>query len=235
MQRVEGVRLLLESLNEPYPSLRGALRPDSGPAASRYLPCETCRSTGHIRARGGYVLCLLCDGTGRKRRGKGDPKWDAYLGMRVEEAAQLPQELPSRPRAAEDGDSYAWERAKRLHDRRGSYPELRRHLEWLRSTEPRRHHLVMVVLVEQLPRVVTPRAQLEVDLGVLTLALRMKVVRVPHWLREPTKRIETVATLAASGLQAGEIARHLGMTKKAVRRQLKRVESKEAGVPARAT
>lgn len=238
VKRVEGVRLLLGSLNEPYPSLRGVLRPDSGPAPSRYVPCETCRSTGRVRGRGGYLFCLVCDGTGRKRREAGERKWDAYLGMPLEEAAQLPRELDAGKRRTPDPgeeESYGWERARRMQDRQGSYAELRLHLEWLRFAQPRRHHLVHVVLVEQLPRQVSPQAQLEVDLGVLSLALRMKNVRVPRWLREPTLRIETVATLAAAGLQAGEIARALGMTKKAARRQLKRLESRQAGVPARAT
>ena len=235
-QRVEGVRLLLESLNEPYPTFRSPLRPDSGPVASKYLPCETCRSTGRVRARGGFVVCLVCGGDGEKRRVRGDVPWDRYLRMPVEEAAALPQEIAPRRAVAENPDNgFAWERARQAQDRQGSYVELRRQLEWLRLTHPQRHHLVQVVLVEQLPRTVTPRAQLEVELGVVTIALRMRVVRVPRWLRESTPRVETVVTLAAAGLQAGEIARALGMTKKAVRRQLKRLESRQAGVPYGAT
>jgi hypothetical protein len=236
-KRVEGVRLLLGSLNEPYPSLRGALRPDSGPALSRYLPCETCRSTGRVRGRGGYLVCLVCGGTGEKRREHGDLAWDAYMRLPLEEAVQLPQELGHRARALEplEEEAYAWERRRAQQDRQGSYAELRRQLDWLRGAHPPRHHLVVVVLVEQLPREITPRAQLEVDLGVVSLALRMRVVRVPRWLREPQRRVETVSTLAALGLQAGEIARKLGMTKKAVRRQLKALDSGHAGVPARAT
>jgi hypothetical protein len=183
------------------------------------------------------VLCLVCGGTGEKRREHGDPAWDAYMRLPLDEAVQLPQELGRRPRAAEplEDESYAWERQRRAQDRQGSYVELRRHLEWLRLTVPSRHHLVQVILVEQQPREVTPWALLEVELGVVSLALRMRVVRVPRWLREPQKRVETVATLAALGLQAGEIARKLGMTKKAVRRQLKALDSRAAGVPVRAT
>jgi hypothetical protein len=238
-KKVEGVRLLLGSLNDPYPTLRSALRPDSGPAASKYLPCETCHGTGAARARSGFVFCLLCDGTGQRRRRHGDPKWDAYLHLPLEDAASLPRE-PSVRRAREPEppgeEAYGWERQLRIQDRQGSYPELRRHLDWLRGDRPRRHYLIQVVLIEQLPREVTDRAQLEIDLGVVSLALRMRSVRVPRWLRETVPRpVDTVAALAASGLQAGEIARMLGMTKKAVRRQLKRVDSAAAGVPARAT
>ena len=237
-ERVQGVKLLLGSLNDPYPTPQGALRPDSGPAASRYLPCETCRSTGSVRARGGYVLCLICDGTGWKRRTVDDREWDAYLRLPLDEAAELPREPePARlqPVTGLD-DAYGWERAQRSHERHGSYRDLRRQLDWLRLTHPRWHQLIQVVLVDHEPRELGPRAGLELELGVIALALRMRTVRVPQWLREPlTPKTQTVATLAAVGLKAGEIARALGLTKKAVRRELKRLDSKSAGVPARAT
>lgn len=233
-EKVHGVRLLLGSLNDPYPTPQGALRPDSGPAPSRYLPCETCRSTGRIRARGGFLVCLVCDGTGEKRRRRDDADFDAYMRMPVEEANELPREPePARVyRPVEPGaESYAWERAQQAHERCGSYRELRLHLDWLRQAHPRWHALVKAVLVEHEPRELGPRAALELDLGVLALAMRMRSVRVPRWLREPAAVTTgtSVAVLHSRGLQPGEIARMLGLTKKAVRRQLKRVESRHAG------
>jgi DNA-binding transcriptional ArsR family regulator len=234
-EKVHGVRLLLESLDDPYPTPQAALRPDSGPAPSKYVPCETCRATGVVRRRRGVFVCLICDGTGRKRREAGDPEWDAYLGMPLAEAAELPREQLPAPAAPGPDEGYAWERAQRAHERAGSYRELRRHLEWLREAHPRWHQLIQAVLVEHAERELGPRAALELELGVVSLALRMRSVRVPRWLREPIAPAhQTVATLAAVGLKAGEIARALGMTKKAVRRQLKRVESRAAGAPARA-
>src|SRR5215467_4876054 len=88
--RVQRVRLLLDTLDDPYPQPSTALRPDSGPAASAYVPCETCRRAGEVRVRGGWQLCLLCDGRGWRRRQAGDPEWDAYVELPVVEAAALP-------------------------------------------------------------------------------------------------------------------------------------------------
>jgi hypothetical protein len=236
VDRVHGVKLLLGSLNDPYPTPQGALRPDSGPSPSRYVPCETCRSTGRIRARGGFSVCLLCDGTGSKRRERDDAPWDAYMRLPLDEAAEIPREPePARLPPPEDG-GYAWERAQAAHERNGSYRELRRHLDWLRQAHPRWHQLVKAVLVEHDGRELGPRAALELELGVVAVALRMRSVRVPRWLRQPAEPpTQTVAALAARGMKAGEIARAMGMTKKAVRRQLKRLDSRHAVVPERAT
>jgi hypothetical protein len=235
-ERVHRVRLLLGSLEEPYPTPQGALRPLSGPAPSRYLPCETCRSTGRRRVRGGFVVCLLCGGTGEKRRERFDVPWDAYMGLPVTEANELPREPePARLPPPEDA-GFGWERSLAAHERYGSYRELRRQLDWLRQSHPRRHQLVRTILIEHQERDLSPGAALDLDLAVVSIALRMRTVRVPRWLREPAQQpTQTVATLAAVGLRAGEIARILGLTKKAVRRQLKRIESRAAGVPARAT
>src|SRR5262245_43084032 len=122
-ERVERVRLLLLTLNDPYPPPRPALEPDSGPDRSRYVPCDTCRRTGWTKTRHGHKLCLGCDGRGWRRRERADTEWDAYIELPVQEAAQL-------PRAAADGRSFEqaeteppfeWERKRELYDRHGSY------------------------------------------------------------------------------------------------------------------
>lgn len=240
--RVQRVRLLLETLNDPYPTPRGALEPDSGPAASRYVPCETCREQGWVRVRQrAYVLCLACDGRGWRRREHGDVEWDAYLGMTLADAAELPREPTRRsPLPAEADPPYAWERMQRAYERHGSYRELRARLEQLSLSHPYRHRLVRAVLVDGEPRVLDAAAERELELGVIHLALRMRSVRVPTWLIERSaaaERRSSVEELAAQGLRAGEIARILGMTKKAVRRKLTTAERRKmqvAGAPARA-
>lgn len=233
-RRVERVRLLLRSLNDPYPTPQGALSPDAGPAASRYVPCETCRRSGVVRARGGWLLCLVCDGTGLKRRSD-EPEYDLYLELPLEEALRLPSTAAPRSRSsAESGeDRFGWERALEAHERHGSYGELRRVLEWLAEANPRRYRLVRVALIDQTGVTLSTVAQREVDLGVISIALKMRRVKVPYWLREPGHEPETVGSLAAAGMQAGEIARKLGMSKRAVRRKLrgKEVGSGQAGIP----
>jgi len=186
------------------------------------------------------ILCLGCDGSGWRRRERDEPEWDTYLEMPVVEAAALPT-MPTSPRREHDDDAYGWERAAISRDRHGSYADLRRQLEWLAAARPERYRLVRAVLVDAEPRRLEERGILELQLGVLTLALRMRTIRVPHWLMErehANGRRQTIAALAHEGLGAGEIARRLGIPKKVVRRRLKDVkalESMHAGVPIRAT
>ena len=238
-ERVQRVRLLLDTLNDPYPSLGTALRPDAGPAPSYYVPCETCRRRGEVRVRGGWQLCLLCDGRGWKRR-EHEPPWDAYIELPVSEANELPVPIaPKAPKPVGVEESYAWERERRRYDRHGSYGELRVQLDRLALTRARRYWLVRVVLVEHDRRELSARAHAELDLGVLQLTLWMRSVKVPGWLIERTaadERRGTLVELAASGMPAGQIAKLLGLPKETVVRKLKgrAVDSQSAGIPATA-
>lgn len=222
-ERVARVTLLLETLNDPYPTPRSALEPDSGPAASRYVPCETCGARGEVRVPGGWQLCLICDGRGEKRR-DGEPEWDAYVGLPLVEAMQLPRACWSKSSAPRMEDTYAWERLRRTYDRHGSYQAVRQGLGWLALAAPRQHRLVETVLVNHEPRLLVPTARTELELGVLGITLRVGSVRVPPWLIEQTeadRQRATIRELAACGLTAGEIARRLGLSRKAVQRKLR--------------
>lgn len=238
-ERVQRVRLLLDTLNDPYPALGTALRTDSGPAPSYYVPCESCKRQGEVRVRGGYQLCLLCDGRGWKRREHEEP-WDAYIELPLAQANELP--VPIAPKSSPPTgveESYAWERERRRYDRHGSYAELRAQLDRLALVRIRRYWLVRTVLVEHDDRELTHMGQTELDLGVTQIAVWMPRVKVPGWLIERTKsdeRQETISELADTGLKAGEIARLLGVPKETVVRRLKRraIGSKGAGIPATA-
>jgi hypothetical protein len=237
-QRVSSVRLLLQTLNDPYPTPKGALRPESGPAASRWLPCETCQRRGRIRQRGGWVLCLVCDGRGWRRREPGDRvEWDAYLEMPVTEAVTLPvapstsanalaarlQDEADEREGRLDRLAYGWERLLANYERHGSYRELRRQLTWLAFRHPRRYRLVRAVLVDDEPRHLSSDDLADLDLGVLAITLRMRVVKVPRWLAEhdAARTNDTIASLAAEGMTPGRIARKLGIAKEKVRRVLR--------------
>lgn len=184
-----------------------------------------------MRKRSGWALCLLCDGTGWKRRRADEEAWDAYLELPVAVAVELPIELAPAAAAADDA-GFGWERARDAYDRHGSYKELRLQLRRLATASPRRHRLVQVVLVEHGDVKLDERARAELELGVVEIALGMRSLRVPRWLMdEQPSMADDVAALAAAGMGAGEIARRLGMTKKAVRRKLKPVGSRQAGAP----
>jgi hypothetical protein len=235
-ERAQRVCLLLETLNDPIPPPRGALIPDSGPSPSRYVPCETCRRRGEVRVRGGWTLCLVCDGIGWKRR-EGAAPWDAYLEMPIEDAATLPRALPpSRARSDGDPDAYPGQSLRARYDREGSYGAVRVHLEWLGHEHPFRYGLVNRVLVNHEPFKLEPAAGMQLRIGVVLIARRMPRVRVPGWLIEKTeadRRRDTIESLAAKGMRAGEIARHLGVSKESVARKLKRdrVGSRRVGIP----
>jgi hypothetical protein len=237
--RVARVRLLLDTLNDYVPTPHGALRSDSGPAASRYVPCETCRRQGRVKSRSGLALCLICDGVGWKRREPGEAEWDAYVGLPVVVAAALPT-MPAGSRAPVNEDAYGWEQARQMHERYGSYKELRRQLDRLRREHAERHRLVTIVLVDKDPIGLSPYHVAQLDLGVAQLAIWMKSVRVPPWLierSEAAERRESITALAQDGYTAGEIARKLGVTKETVKRRLRRrnaLPSGQAGIPERA-
>jgi len=181
-----------------------------------------------VKRRREWFLCLVCDGAGWKRRTRAEKvEWDAYLELPVEQAVGLPTMPVGRRRddaaLAAQEVAYGWERARRAHDRHGSYGELRRALSWLAVVEPERHALIRAVLVDHEQRRLGRVEQAGLELGVIALALRMRTVRVPPWLIERSaaeERRESVEALAAAGLGAGEIARRLGLSKKAVRRRL---------------
>jgi hypothetical protein len=224
-ERARRVRLLLETLNDPYPAPRGALRSDSGPAASRYVPCETCRARGDVRAKGGWIMCLVCDGAGWKRR-ESEPPWDAYIGLPLEVANELPRALsPARLEPDGESDAYPGQSKREVYDRAGSYSAVRANLDWLSLTDRYRYLLVRRILVDHEPYLVDRATGMHLEIGVVSIARRMPRVRVPWWLMERLEgvgRRATIAELAAQGLTAGQIARHLGVSKKAVGRKVKR-------------
>ena len=243
LDRVGRVRLLLETMNDYVPTPAGALRSDSGPAASRFVPCATCRRTGWVKARRGLVLCLVCDGVGWKRRGAGEEEWDAYVELPVAQAVELPTMGVANGRHDPDTieESYSWERARATADRNGSYKQVRVRLDQLGQVHRLRHRLITVVLVDKEPVTVSPWHDTQVSLGVAWIALGLRVVRVPPWIMERSaaaEQRETLGALVADGYSASEIARKTGMSTKAVRRKMGRLSalhSGRAGVPARAT
>jgi len=236
-ERVVRVRLLLETLEDPYAIVRGSLVPDSGPAASRYVPCGACGGRGERRARGGWVFCLSCDGRGERRRERGEEAWDAYIGLPLAEANELPRQPAVKRQLPEEAyeQTYTWERLRQSYDRHGSYRQIRVQLDWLSLAAPLRHGLVKGVLVNHEPKRLDRRMRAELDLGVVMIARRIPTVRVPPWLIERSRASErrnTIEALAADGFTAGEIARRTGIPKRTVRKKLGEIRLRSAGTAA---
>lgn len=222
------VRLLLETLNDYIPTPRSALETDSGPSPSRYVPCDGCNGRGERRVAGGWVMCLVCDGRGERRREARDEPWDAYIRLPLVDANELPREPPLGSTISDEirEQTYGWERVRRAYERNGSYRQVRVQLDWLSIERPQRFRLVQTVLVDHEPRELDATMKLEMDLGVVMIARRISNPRVPAWLMERSAAAEkrdSIATLAADGFSAGEIAKRIGLPKEAVRRKLKRI------------
>lgn len=227
-ERAQRVYLLLDTLNDPYPAPRGSIEPGSGPSPSRYVPCETCRRRGEVRARGGWTLCLVCDGAGWKRR-EDEPAWDAYIGLPLDEANDLPR-ATSPPRLGDVEDAgHAWESLRGRYDSHGSYRELRRQLDWLSLTDSRRYLLIRRILVDHEPRTIDHATGVELRIGVVMIARRMRKVRVPAWLieRGNARQNRTIEGMAAEGLSPAQIAREVGLSREAVKRKLRKKGQRE--------
>ena len=252
-ERIHAVRILLTTLNDylPVPSTSSGLISQSslpGPAPGKRVPCGYCRRTGKVSTRAGRRHCPVCTGSGwRRRRGPSNPShpryeepWDEYTAQPVTEqtsqrvssmsARELDVQLEILARMAAvragvvDHERYGWERERILHDRKGSYSELRRALRSLEQRWPaghlelrRRYFLGVTVRLSAFE-------QLLADAGEEWLARTMRgPIRVPPWLAEQSakRKARSVKELAAEGMTAGEIARELRVPKGTVQRQLR--------------
>lgn len=154
---------LLDYLDQPrQPS--STLGTEPGLSRSREVPCSACGARGRV-ARGrpcascpprtgtnprppafaathGCTPCLGCDGTGWRRRRKGDPEYDAYAGAEIEsdqghsdrkrweELQDLERRLAQTEayiahyEGRDDDVEVGWERRRLAQWRQGSYAEL---------------------------------------------------------------------------------------------------------------
>jgi hypothetical protein len=221
---VRRVRLLLESRDDYLPSPPHVqLKAPSGPAASKFVPCEPCAQKGRVVYKGKERLCFTCDGTGSRRKRASDPEWCAYLGMPLLDARLLADATPYARRTVALTDeererAFAWERKQAVYRQHGSYDELERALERLRVESPSawhavtRHYTWGVVVDEEAER-----------RGLVWLAANMRSVRVPRWVKDtrPPDLRRLVLELAAQGKGAGTIGKLLKVPKVTVKRYLK--------------
>lgn len=194
----------------------------SGPAQGKRVPCERCRRTGKVLDRGirKMIPCVLCAGTGWRRRRAGDESWDEYTGARLATNGEtrsmtlreIEHELDRLDRCERERQGrtahlrYQFERARAARDREGSYRELERVLELRRHEQP-------FLVVATAP-------------GILWVAVRMRgTVHVPEWA-EPelaAAREPVVRELAyVYDWSTGEIGKCLGLSREKVQRILKR-------------
>ena len=110
-----------------------------------------------------------------------------------------------------DGERFAWERARTMYYRQGSYAQLEKCLARLRQASP------------QVAAAVLTRRPLQLEaVGVLFLAQTMATVRVPSFLvfERSVRQAPTVTSLHEEGMTPGQIAKRLRIPKGKVRRML---------------
>lgn len=230
LDRMVKVRILVETRDDylPQPHVTD-LGDVPGPAAGRRVPCEECNRSGRLGKR----YCPSCDGFGWRKRSGHEPEWCEYTETTVEEATQplgaaglvstnreidrlsasidRIQAVLDAHEGVIDGERFAWERARTMYYRQGSYAQLDRGLARLRRAAP------------QIADAVLTRRPLELEaVGVLFLAQTMSTVRVPGFLmfERSVRQAPTVMSLHAEGMTPGMIAKRLRIPKGKVRRML---------------
>jgi len=233
------------------------------PVAEDVAPCTLCLGRGRVRSGQACLLCpsqirprhqssdliehqcsecIVCSGSGWRKRRKGEEPHDRMTGLSRSElavAADAPTPVRQHEGQRDDGDRL--ERARKARDRSGSYQEFERALDLLREGHSWYHHLVYHVLVCGEPINLMGHAQIALDAGVSWIAKEMKHHRVPAWAvntadrddarktslwrgktvgheKQRGVRNEEIRQAAANGEKKTAIARRYGITREHVHR-----------------
>lgn len=246
---MERVRILLRTRNDVYPAPRSASAETIvGAAPGSRVPCGVCLRSG--RRRNGKP-CLMCDGTGWRRRRKGEPHYDEYLGTEVDTAAtkrpegmspqridaeleRLGHSLKLSEGLADPEEAYGWERNRERRDKGASYAELDRVLEALRAVRPFDWDFITWVygsgLDVELDRVGRAWEERIVAAIAQVMSGAIRIPRREHEELKDRKRREILA-LAHQGLEAEEIAAAVPAPVRWVRLVLAEVQSRKTLVP----
>lgn len=226
LTREQSVRYLLRSRWSYLPMPRAARLEGAtgGPGASRYVKCEGCEGVGRLLRRGesfvgakpcqrcreareakgvarrprhGCNMCPVCDGSGERKRRRGDDAWDAYSRQPLAELERAVSEA----RADDDGRKrrlvlaesrsshdagYRFEvERKRLFDE-GSYAELDLALNWLQREYWQSFEVVRSWLGAcENPSIWQFGQHRSLELAIGRLEGKMPwPIRVPRWVRK---------------------------------------------------
>ena len=239
-RRLESVRILLRTLNDIYPGPTTLKQtPASGAAPSKRVPCDLCHKSGRAYSRvlRTVTVCPLCDGTGWRRRRKGDAAWDEYLGQEIAtveqpkraepmspqrletELAHIRHDLMMREGIVDPHESYGWERERARRDQDASYRELERALDVMQIEFPVGRSLITDYYLggladgSKLPQWLDDRL-------IGWIADRMpRRIRIPHRIhkQQQEERRVTIRKLAKDGVGEEEIAERMECSRKFVR------------------
>lgn len=215
--RRERIRILLRTRNDPYSNIRAKATPytTAGPAPGRKQRCPVCDGTGKTRLR---QKCQACDGlksiavdsyTGRVSDAQDRKPQPMTPERRESEIQRLQSALTISAGETDPNEAYGWERAVETRNKQGSYRELDRALEWLRSHDPLGWEFITWVYGSGLEVELSPYAKLREDSYVGQLSRHMpSMIRLPKHLHTSlmdAKR-ETVRELLKRGVTREEVA-----------------------------
>lgn len=223
MAREETVRLLLITINDYLPTVRGSsslLAAVPGAGESLYSPCEDCGGTGRVA---GYPprccevckagkhdhptglscrKCPVCYGEGQRKRRSKEP-YDAYTGKKVAEldaetvnARINPKRfvIQTQPDFAEEE---GWLRERERYWKHGSYAELYNVLDWLRDRHILRYETLMHWIYSQSDDFWhwSDRALDGIDDTIRLVTARMPYgIKAPGWVVRRYKEEKVTAT-----------------------------------------
>jgi hypothetical protein len=238
--RVRATWILCETLLDHLPEARqssSVLGNSAGLTAGRLVPCGRCGGRGRVTGKGnpcatctprtspnrnpaygtshGCVVCLICEGTGWRKRRAGDPEWDEYAGVelapeptdllgQVRQALALEQERPElRDVALRRADrvlgemngvthELGWVDAWKRKAKQGSYAELAAALEVLRDREPNRYGAIWHYVVLNEPIELSAVVQ-----GFLNESMVVLASMMPDRIRVPKQLTDEAANAAA--------------------------------------
>lgn len=220
--RRERIRILLETRNDPYQALRARATPytTAGPAPGRKRKCPACDGKGVTRLR---RKCEICDGLQTIAV-------DSYTGRVADKDDRKPQPMSPERLDAEirrlqtpindPTESYGWEKAVESRNRQGSYRELEKALEWLRSHDETGWEFITWVYSSGLEVELSSWAKLREDGYIAKLSDHMPRgrVKIPKRLHTDLmdRKRKTVRQMLKLGISKPEIANVVLLSEKTI-------------------
>jgi hypothetical protein len=240
--RSEYIRVLLSSRLDYLPTPKGMRVFQSalpGPAPGRYHPCENCKGMGRLKNSTGRLFrCLVCGGSGWRKRKRGEQVYDGYTRQKVAAESQdkvssmsskrIDQEISTLQinqllREGSDAGEDFFDSGRRLRDSQGSYKELENALAWLADHHPNLSRLLMLIYDQNLlsRNHLNPVQRFMEAYAVALLSRKMKgKVYLPRWeyrkIRDEKR--SRIKILLRKRIPPIQIARELGVSKRYIDR-----------------
>lgn len=237
------IRVLLQSRLDYLPAPRGMRVFESslpGVSPGKYHPCENCRGMGRLKNKAGRLFrCLVCGGSGWRKRKKGEPVYDGYTRQKIStydspgkfstmSNKSLDSEIQRLAifeslRSGESLGEISQFRNVEKRNASGSYKELEIALAWLADYHPNLSRLLVLIYDTPLlsSKKLNPTQKIMESIAVALLAKKMRGrIYLPKWeyrkIREEKR--SGIRALLKKRIPPNQIARELGVSKRYIER-----------------